>query len=110
MDFDDVFKVPEIESAETQVMKKRKRDKRLEAFEVLRVAANARVRSMEEDICVEVEGRYELHRMRLGDIDVDCLLRAGTSGPSATASAPTSHKTPQYKPVEAFLGSKSFPW
>ena len=37
-------------------------------------------------------------------------MRAGTSGPSAAASAPTSHKTPQYKPVEAFLGSKTFPW
>ena len=62
-------------------MKKRKRDKHLKAFEVLRVAANARVRSMEEDICAEVKGRYELHRTRLEDIDFDCLLRAGTSGP-----------------------------
>ena len=98
MVFDDVFTAPEIESAETQAMKKRKRDKHLKAFEVLRVAANARVRSMEEDICAEVEGRYELHRMRLGDIDVDRHFRAGSSGASATASAPTSHKTPQYKP------------
>ena len=47
-------------------MKKSKRDKRLEAFEVLRAASNARVISMEDDICVEVEGRYELHRARLG--------------------------------------------
>ena len=110
MDFNDVFRVPEIEATETQGIKKRKRDKRLEAFEILRAAANARVRSMEEDICVEVEGRYELHRARLGDIDVDRLLRAGTSGPSATALAPTTNKPSQYKPVETFLGNKSFPW
>ena len=98
MDFDDVFTTPEVESEETQ------------AFEVLREAAHERVRAMEEDIYSEVEGRYELHRMRLGDIDVDRLIRAGTSGPSATASAPTSQKLPQYKPVEVFLSSKTFPW
>ena len=95
MEFDEVFTLPKIESAETPAMMKRKRDKHVEAFEVLRVAANARVRSIEEDIYSEVEGRYELHRIRLGDIDVNRLLRAGTSGLSATASAPTSHKTPQ---------------
>ena len=36
MDFDDVFTIPEVEAAESHVIKKRKRDKRLEAFEVLR--------------------------------------------------------------------------
>ena len=35
MDFDDVFKVPEIEAAESQAIKKRKTDKHLEGFEVL---------------------------------------------------------------------------
>ena len=110
MDFEDVFTAPEIESSETPALRKRKRDKCLKAFEVLRVAAHERVRAIEEDIHNEVEGRFELHRLRLGDIDVDRLLRAGTSGPSTTASAPTSSRPPQYKPVEAFLGSKKFPW
>ena len=73
MDFDDVFTVPEIVSAETLAMRKRKRDKCLKVFEVVRVAANARVRSIEEDIYSEVEGRFELHRMRLGDIEVGHL-------------------------------------
>ena len=36
MVFDDVFTTSEVESAETQAMKKRKRDKYLEAFKVLR--------------------------------------------------------------------------
>ena len=36
MDFEDVFKAPEIEASETPALRKRKRDKRLEAFEVLR--------------------------------------------------------------------------
>ena len=68
-----------------------------------------RVRAIEEDIYHEVEGRYELHRRRLGDIDVNHLLKAGTSGPSATASAPTSHKVPTYKPVEAFRAPRRSP-
>ena len=110
MDFEDIFKAPEIDSYETPALQKRKRDKHLEAFEVLRVAAHERVRAIEEDIHNEVEGRFELHRLRLGDIDVDRQLRAGTSGPSATASSPTLSKTSLYKPVEAFLGSKKFPW
>ena len=50
MDFEDVFTAPEIESSQTQALRKRKRDKRLEAFEVLRVAAHERVRAIEEDI------------------------------------------------------------
>ena len=112
MDFEDVFKAPEIEASETPALRKRKRYKRLEAFEVLRISAHVRVRSIEEDVTSEVEGRFELHRARLGDIDVDRLLRAGTSGPSGTASnqASTSMRPNQYKPVEAFLGSKKFPW
>ena len=56
MDFEDVFKVPEIESADTPALHKRKRDKRLEAFEVLRISAHARVRSIEKDVSSEVEG------------------------------------------------------
>ena len=110
MKFDSVFTTPKVEAAETQAQKKRKRDKCLEVFEILREAAHERVRAMEDDITGEVEGRFELHRMRLGDIDVDRLLRAKTAGASVTTSAPTSHKVPNYKPVEAFLGSKLFTW
>ena len=61
MDFEDVFKAPEIEASETPAHRKRKRDKRLEAFEVLRISAHVRVRSIEEDVTSEVEGRFELH-------------------------------------------------
>ena len=61
MEFEDVFKAPEAESSETPALHKRKRDKRLEAFEVLRASAYARVRTMEDEITSEVEGRFELH-------------------------------------------------
>ena len=59
-----------------------------------------------------MEARFELHRARLGDIDVERLLRTGASGPSRTAStqASTSSRSFQYKPQESFLGSKKFPW
>lgn len=79
-------------------------------FEILTDTAHERIRAMEEDIYGEVESRSENHRKRLGDIDVDHLLRAGTAGPSATTSAPTSHRIPNFKPNEAFLRSKLFPW
>ena len=67
---------------------------------------------MEEEVSAEVEARFELHRARLGDINVERLLRTGTLGPSGTASsqASTSSRPSQYKPQEAFLGSKKFPW
>ena len=39
MEFEDVFKAPEAESSETPALRKRKRDKRLEAFEILRASA-----------------------------------------------------------------------
>ena len=112
IDFDDVFKIPIIEGDETAALRKCKREKRLEAFKVLKVAAYARVRSIEEEVSDEVEAPFELHQARLGDIDVERLLRTGTSGPSGTASsqASTSVRPSQYKPVEPFLGSKKFPW
>ena len=61
MDFEDVFKIPVIKDDDTITLRKRKREKRLEAFEVLKVAAYARVRSIEEDISSEVEARFELY-------------------------------------------------
>ena len=76
---------------------------------MLREAAHDMIRSMEEDIYGEVESRFENHRRRLGDIDVDRLLRAGAASASATVSAPTSHRAPDFKPNEVFLGSKPFP-
>ena len=45
--FEQVFKIPTIEAEETDAMKKRKRGRRLEAFEILKHAAYARVRSMD---------------------------------------------------------------
>ena len=104
MEFDFVFTTPEVEASEIQALKKRKRDKHLEVFEILKDAAHERIRAMEEDIYGEVESRFENHRRRLGDIDVDRLLRAGTAGPSATT--PTSHRICNFKPNEAFLGLK----
>ena len=111
IDFEQVFRIPTIEGDETATLRKRKREKRLEAFEVLKVAAYARVRSMEEEVTAEVEARFELHQARLGDIDMKRLLRTGASGPSGTASsqASTSSRSFQYKPQESFLGSKKFP-
>ena len=104
MEFDTVFTVPEVEASETAALKKRKWDKYLKAFEILREAAHGRIRYIEEDIYGEVESRFENHRRRLGDIDFDHLLRAGTAGPSATTSTPTSHRVPNFKPNELFLG------
>ena len=109
MEFDTIFTVPEVEASETAAQKKRKRDKRLEVFEMLREASHDRIRFMEEEIYEELESRFKKHR-RLGDIDVDSLLRAGAASTSATVSAPTSHRAPNFKPNEAFLGSKPFPW
>ena len=76
------------------------------------MAAYSRVRSLEEEVTAKVEACFELHRARLGDIDVERLLRTGTLGPSGTASsqASTSSRPFQYKPQETFLGSKKFPW
>ena len=54
IDFEQVFRIPTIEGDETAPLRKRKREKRLEAFEVLKVAAYARVRSMEEEVTAEV--------------------------------------------------------
>ena len=48
IDFEQVFKIPAIEIDESYVQKKRKRLRRLEAFEVLKLAAYSKVRSMEE--------------------------------------------------------------
>ena len=112
IDFEKVFKVPTIEAEETDAQRKRKRLRRLEAFEVLKVAVYSRVRSMEEEVSAEVEARFELHRARLGNINVKRLLRTGTSGPSGTASsqASTSSRPSQYKPQKTFLGSRKFPW
>ena len=86
--------------------------RRLEAFEILKLAAYSKVRSIEEEVSAEVEARFELHRARLGDINVERLLRTGTLGPSGTASsqASASWRPFQYKPQEAFLGSKKFLW
>ena len=92
MEFDTVFTVPEVEASDPAVLKKRKRDKQLEAFEQLREMANAKVRSMETDIYGELEERFETHRRRLGNIDVDQLLRAGTASAGVTASAPNSRE------------------
>ena len=86
IDFQDVFKIPAIKNDDTPALRKRKRENRLEAFEVIKLAAYARVMSLEEEVTAEVEARYELHRARLGEIDVERLLRIGTSGPSGTAS------------------------
>ena len=112
MDFEQVFRIPTIENDNTPALRKRKREKRREAFEVIKLAAYARVRSMEEEVTAEVEARFELHRARQGDIDVEHLLRTGASGPSGTASsqASTSSRSFNYKPQESFLGSKKFPW
>ena len=110
IEFDNVFTVPEVEASDTTALQKRKCDKRLEIFEKLREAADAKIRAMEMDIYGELEGRFEAHRRRLGEINVDQLLRSGNASASATASAPTSHRAPAYKPVEVFLGSKPFPW
>ena len=90
INFEQVFKVPIIEGDETVAQRKRKRERRLEAFEILKVAAYSRVRSMKEEVTAEVEARFELHRARLGDIDVERLLRTGTWGPSGTASTQAS--------------------
>ena len=112
IDFEQVFKVPATEIDESDVQKKRKRLRRLEAFEILKLAAYSKVRSMEEEVSNEVEARFKLHRARLGDINVERLLRAGTSDPSGTVTsqASTSSRPSQYKPQEAFLGSRKFPW
>ena len=110
--FDQVFSLPTIEAEETDAMKKRKRGRRLEAFEILKHAAYAKVREVDDEVTAEIEAWYEMYRARLGDLDVDKLLKTGTGGPSGTATsqASTSSKTGQYKPQDTFLGSKKFPY
>ena len=56
-----VFKISTIEAEETDAQRKKKRLRRLEAFEVLKVAVCSRVRSLEEEVSTEVEARFELH-------------------------------------------------
>ena len=110
--FDQVFSLPTIEAEETDAMKKRKRGRRLEAFEILKLAAFDKVRELDNEVTAEIEARYELYLALIGDLDVDRLLKSGTGGPSgaAVSQTSTSSKTGQYKPQETFLGSKKFPW
>merc|ERR1712120_102403 len=107
--FDQVFSLPTIESEETDAMKKRKRGRRLDAFEKLKLAAFDKVRELDNNVTAEIESRYELYLDLIGDLDVDRLLKSGTGGPSgaATSQTSTSSKTGQYKPQETFLGSKN---
>merc|ERR1712237_233578 len=53
--FDQVFNLPTIEAEETDGMKKRKRGRRLEAFEILKQAAFERVRLLDDEVIPEVE-------------------------------------------------------
>ena len=85
--FDQVFGLPTIETDKTDAMKKRKRGRRLEAFEILKHAAFAKVRELDDEVTAEIEARYELYRARLGDLDVDKLLKSGTGGPSRAAAS-----------------------
>merc|ERR1712089_10081 len=80
--FNQVFSPPTIEDEETDAMKKRKRGRRLEAFEILKQAAFERVALLDDEVIPEVEARYELHCARLGDLHVVRLLKAGPAGPS----------------------------
>merc|ERR1711867_157157 len=73
--FDQVFSLPTIEAEETDAMKKRKRGMRLEAFEILKHAAYAKVREVADEVTAEIEARYEIHRARLGDLDIERLLK-----------------------------------
>ena len=66
INFEQVFKIPTVEDKETDAKRKRKRGRRLEAFEILKMAAYSRVRSMEEEVSAEVEACFELHQARLG--------------------------------------------
>ena len=112
IEFETVFKLPANKVEDADVTKKRKRIKRQESFEALKLLAFTKVRTMEEEVMNEVETRYEVHRKRLGEVNVDRLLRAGPAGPSApgTSQASTSVKPSQFKPQESFLGSRKFPW
>ena len=91
MTFETVFTVPEAEATDTAAQKKRKHDKYQEIFERLREAADAKIRAMEVDIYGELESRFEAHRLRVGDLDIDQLLRAGTASASATTSGTTNN-------------------
>ena len=112
VEFETVFKLPANEAEDAESTKKRKRIRRQECFEALKLLAFARVRTVKEEVMNEVETRYEVHRKRLGEVNIERLLRAGPAGPSApgTSQASTSSKTPQFKPLESFLGSRKFPW
>ena len=48
--FDQVFSLPTVESEETDAMKKRKRGRRLEAFEKLKLAAFDKVRERDNEV------------------------------------------------------------
>ena len=97
--FDQVFCLPTIEADETDAMKKHKRGRHLEAFEILKHAAFDKVRELDNEVTAEIEARYELYRALIGDLDVDRLLKSGTGGPSgaAVSQTSTSSKTGQYK-------------
>ena len=66
IDFEKVFKIPANEVEEADVTKKRKRLKRQEAFEILKLNAFTKVRTLEEEVSNEVEVWYEpLHLLSL---------------------------------------------
>ena len=109
--FDVVFKLPANEVEDGETIKKRKRKNRKECFESLKSLAFERVRTLEEEVSNEVETRYEVHRTRLGEVNIERLLRAEAAGPNAPAESQpsTSGKTPQFKPLDSFLGSRKLP-
>ena len=72
--------------------------------------AYAKAREVDDEVTAEIEAQYEIHRARLGDLDVERLLKTGAAGPSGTASsqASTSSRATQYKPQDTFLDQRSF--
>ena len=85
--FDQVFSLPTAEQEETDAMRKRKRLRRVDAFEKLRLLAFDKVRELDNNVTVEIEERYEWYLAKIGDIEVDRLLKSGSGGPSGAASS-----------------------
>ena len=105
-----LFSSPDIEAELSVTVRKKRHETQLAVFNKLQTLAAEKLEELDSFVDVQVHVRYEMFTQRVKGIEFSRLLHQGTS-PSSLApptNTPAVSRTPQFKPVESFLESRTW--
>ena len=103
-----IFSSPNIEAELSAAMRKKRQETQLTTFNKLQALTADKLMELDKFTGLNVCVRYEVFAERVKGIKFSRLLRQGHGPPSKapTTNAPSTLRTPQYKPIESFLDSR----